>query len=106
MRPCLDCPTLTYGARCADHARECERERTRAKRARRPYLTQERARRAAAVAAWRTEYGDWCPGWRRPPHTAWDLTADHAHAVAAGGPELGPLSVLCRSCNGRKGDAV
>lgn len=79
---------------------------TRSKRGRRPYTAEERDRRAAAVAIHRAEYGDWCPGWGRPDHTAepWNpLTADHIDSVASGGAEDGPLQVLCRSCNSAKG---
>jgi 5-methylcytosine-specific restriction protein A len=68
--------------------------------------TAETQRRAETVAAWRAVHGDRCPGWRRPPHAASDLTADHVDAVGAGGREDGPLSVLCRSCNGRKADRL
>lgn len=64
----------------------------------------ERQRRAAVVEAWRQEYGDWCPGYRRPGHGATDLCADHLTPVGAGGAEDGPLSVLCRPCNSRKRD--
>ena len=32
-----------------------------------------------------------------------DLTADHVTAIANGGDPLGPLRVLCRSCNSRRG---
>lgn len=63
----------------------------------------ERQRRAEAVRAHREVYGDWCPGWMRPGHRADDLTADHVAPVAAGGPPTGPLRVLCRSCNSRRG---
>ncbi len=59
-------------------------------------------RRAQAVADWRAKFGDWCPGWGTEPHAATDLTADHIIPVAAGGPETGELSVLCRICNSRK----
>ncbi|GII88263.1 hypothetical protein Ssi03_62530 [Sphaerisporangium siamense] len=60
-------------------------------------------RRAATVRAWRARYGNWCPGYGVPAHPARDLTADHITAVAAGGREDGPLTVLCVSCNARKG---
>lgn len=103
-RPCLDCGRLSSGSRCPDHARVIARRTTRAKRQRRPYTAAERDRRAAAVAAHRATYGDWCPGWRRPAHYATDLTADHVVAVAAGGREDGALGVLCRPCNGAKRD--
>lgn len=103
LRPCLDCGTLTPAARCPACTRPRERARTQAKRQRRPYTSAERARRADAVAAWRTRHGDLCPGWQRPPHPAADLTADHIDPVGAGGPEHGALTVLCRSCNSRRG---
>lgn len=43
-----------------------------------------------------------CPGWKRAPHPATDLTADHLDPPGLGGPETGPLGVLCRSCNSAK----
>lgn len=72
------------------------------KRERRPRIASEDRRRADTVRAWRAEHGDWCPGWQRPPHPATDLTADHIVAFAVNGDEAGELTVLCRSCNGRK----
>lgn len=48
------------------------------------------------VAAHRAELGDWCPGYRRAPHVASDLTVDH-------GPDGLVAGVLCRSCNSSKG---
>ncbi|WP_285636856.1 HNH endonuclease [Actinoallomurus iriomotensis] len=45
------------------------------------------------------QYGWVCPGWRRDPHPATDLTADHVNPRAAGGRIDGQLRVLCRSCN-------
>lgn len=108
LRPCLglpdeQCGRFVEGTRCADHAAAVERGRTQAKRERRPYTNVERQRRAAAVSAHRAEFGDWCPGWGVPAHASIDLTADHVDPVAAGGDEDGPLAVLCRTCNGRKG---
>ena len=103
LRPCIDCGRPSPGSRCDDHARTVEYRRTRTKRVRRPYTWAEQRRRARVIAAWRTEHGDWCPGWRRPGHASVDLTADHDLPVAAGGAEDGPLVVLCRSCNSRKG---
>lgn len=103
LKPCLDCGTLSPGARCPAHARPVERQRTRAKRTRRPRASAaETKRRADVVAAWRATRGDWCPGYGRDPHASADLTADHVIAVGAGGSENGQLTVLCRSCNGRK----
>jgi len=74
-------------------------------RARRPtYTWAERQRRKATVEEWINTVGYWCPGWGVPAHQAVDLTADHAVAVARGGPENGPLQVLCNRCNSRKRD--
>lgn len=108
LRPCLGCGKLTHdGGRCGPcrTARAAPKAAayTRAKRARRPYTAAEQARRAEVVRAWRATHGDVCPGWRRPPHPAADLTADHPDPVGRGGSEAQPLGVLCRTCNGRKG---
>lgn len=98
---------ITEGRRCDQCSPAYEASRTRAKREIRPYTARERARRAGAVAIHRRRHGDWCPGWGRDAHdvSEWSgpLTAEHAHAVAAGGSEGQPLTVLCRSCNSRKG---
>jgi hypothetical protein len=104
LRLCLDCGVIAEGSRCPQHAAERERQRTSAKRQRRPAADQaERARRAAVVDEWVRTRGYVCPGWRREPHASVDLTADHVVAVAAGGREDGELGVLCRACNGSKG---
>lgn len=72
------------------------------------YSWAERQRRAQVVREWRSTQGDICPGYQRPPHAvdyySNPLTADHVAAVGAGGPEDGPLQVLCRSCNATKRD--
>jgi 5-methylcytosine-specific restriction protein A len=100
-RPCLDCGALSDQARCPTH----RRVPLQRKRQRRPRISQaEEARRAATVRTWRAQHGDVCPGWQRDSHPSSDLTADHTVAVGAGGAEDGPLSVLCRSCNGAKAD--
>lgn len=105
---CLDCGGLIDkpggsskgGARCQG----CLRLKQQAKRVKRPRASAaETRRRARTVAIHRAKYGNWCPGWRRPPHPATDLTADHIVPVAAGGAEHGDHAVLCRSCNGAKG---
>lgn len=104
LKPCLDCGKLSPSSRCPTHTRTAETLRTARKRIVRPYTWTEQRRRAEAVQAWTLVYGYWCPGWRREPHPSTDLTADHIHAVAAGGREDGPLAVLCRSCNSAKRD--
>jgi 5-methylcytosine-specific restriction protein A len=100
VRACLDCRNVVRGKpRCAD----CQRQRDRAKQARRPDLHNdhaERERRRRVVADHRAIVGDWCPGWeRRPAHPSADLTADHVKEVARGGKPDGWLVVRCRSCN-------
>ena len=73
--------------------------RARAKRAR--YDSPEwRKLRTATLAAWRSRYGNWCPGFGVDAHASADLTVDH---VDPGSLSAG-VGVLCRSCNARKGN--
>lgn len=96
MRVCAEpgCPALVTKGRCQQHRTYSPtyHERDWA----------EQQRRAATVAAWIAEHGHWCPGYGVPPHESHDLTAEHVTAVANGGGK-GPLAVLCRVCNSRKG---
>ncbi|MGV3114113.1 hypothetical protein ACEE18_05780 [Corynebacterium freneyi] len=68
----------------------------------------ERKRRRQTVDAWVRRRGWWCPGYGRPPHavTPGSLTAEHEHALGDGGALGQSLSVLCRSCNSRHGQAT
>lgn len=96
-RPCIEsgCPNTTTGARCPIH--EAEHQVTR--NASRPHLRGDWAKTSRRILAqWRDEHGDWCPGYQRSPHAVTDLTVDHVRARDA---EV--LTVLCRSCNSRKG---
>jgi 5-methylcytosine-specific restriction protein A len=102
LKPCLDCGKLSAGVRCPPCSSRRGAAQTRAKREVRPYTYAERERRAQVVRAWVQTHGYMCPGYQVPPHPSMDLTADHPHAVAAGGAEDQPLTVLCRSCNSRK----
>lgn len=63
---------------------------------------------ARLVRQWIGEHGPWCPGWHVPRHVSYDLTADHLVPVAEGGAPFDErnVSILCRSCNGRKGRAL
>lgn len=101
------CGRLTAKRRCDECGARYETIRTRRKRAQRPLTRAEIDRRAAVVAQWVAEHGQVCPGWRREPHgiAEWTgpLTAEHPDAVAAGGAEGQPLTVLCSLCNNRKG---
>ena len=105
LRPCAEpgCPLVQPEPRCPDHRREVERYRAATTPTKATRTAAERRRRAAAVAEHRARHGDWCPGWRRAPHEATDLTADHVQSIASGGRPDGPLSVLCRACNSAKG---
>lgn len=90
-RPCIvnGCPNLSSaGSRCRAHELPA-------------YPHAERQRMASAVLLHLERYGPWCPGYAVPPHQATDLTADHVTPRRNGGLG-GPLSVLCRACNGRK----
>jgi 5-methylcytosine-specific restriction enzyme A len=106
LRPCLDCGRSVRGKpRC----RDCQARLDRVKSARRPDMRThaETERRRRLVADHRARVGDWCPGLRdHPAHPSADLVADHVVEVAAGGPEAGPLRVLCREENGRRSARV
>jgi 5-methylcytosine-specific restriction enzyme A len=108
LTPCLDCDQLTTSRR--RRCPPCQAVLERRKRRRRPVSNAERDRRARTVANHVHLHGYVCPGcplsaWH--PHVAdpWDnpLTADHVVPVAAGGPEDGPLRVMCRRGNSSKG---
>jgi 5-methylcytosine-specific restriction enzyme A len=109
-RPCLGCGRLgRWRHRCP----RCQAQVDRRKAQARPDLHNDRAerrRRAAAVAAWRLRYGDWCPGYSerpgRPGHPSADLTADHEGMVALGYTPDGLLIVRCRSCNSARAAAI
>jgi 5-methylcytosine-specific restriction enzyme A len=66
------------------------------------YSYAEKQRRKAVVAAHVAKYGWVCPGYGRMLHPSRDLCADHL-IPRVGGGEYGPLGVLCRSCNARRG---
>lgn len=101
----VTCGQLVDQRRCENCERVVSRTTTRAKRTRRPYTKAEQQRRADTVRRWLAQHGAVCPGWQCPAHQVDPaaLTADHPHAVAAGGAEGQMLSVLCRGCNSRKG---
>ena len=97
---------MQAGPRCRKHqaARDRYQRRTVPTKI---HGDRDRKRRKAAVDAHRERFGNWCPGFGRPPHhAATDLTADHIHEMQDGGAPDGPLTVLCRSCNSRKAQAT
>jgi 5-methylcytosine-specific restriction protein A len=62
--------------------------------------------KALLVRTWIEQRGQWCPGYEIPGHYSEDLTADHTFPVGLGGDVLGPMTVLCRSCNSRRGNKL
>ena len=86
-RPCLACGQPTRnGSRCLTCGPRTTTERG--------YGADWQHIARAAIAA-----QPWCS---RCGATS-NLTADHVHPLVAGGSTHGPVDVLCRSCNGRKG---
>lgn len=68
-----------------------------------PHKVREQMR--ATVKQWKQQHGDYCPGYGMPPHRASDLTADHVIPWSLNPtPTNTKLTVLCRACNGRKGN--
>jgi 5-methylcytosine-specific restriction enzyme A len=109
-RACLGCGRL---GRWATRCPRCQAQLDKRKAQARPDLHNdwaERRRRAQAVAEWRLQHGDWCPGSHerpgRPAHPSADLTADHAAMVGHGYTPHGPLVVRCRSCNAARAAAI
>jgi len=97
MRLCTVCGVVTsrLGSRCTTHARQSNCNRHNAL-----YSTRAWQRFSARVLrAWRGQYGNWCPGFRRDAHPASDLTVDHMVPLAAGGSPLdltnGDHRLLC-----------
>jgi 5-methylcytosine-specific restriction protein A len=96
-RPCLNCGTLTSNrTRCAT----CESEHQSARNQRRVHYHGDWQRTSKqARDAWVNEHGWVCPGYGRQAHPATDLTVDHVTPR-----DDTTLTVLCRSCNSRKGN--
>lgn len=98
-----DCPdTVTRLNRCRRHASELDKHQRRTTPTK-IHEPRDRRRRATAVRKHRAQHGNWCPGYKREPHAATDLTAEHIDPVAEGGAWDGDLAVWCRSCNSRHG---
>lgn len=104
-RPCLDCgKAIAGGSRCARCQRVYIRD-VRGTPAQRGYDPAWRALSAQVLREWRARHGSWCPGWQCPPHQSDDLTCDHIVPLDAGGTNTRDnVSVLCRVCQGRKGN--
>ncbi|MDF3308727.1 hypothetical protein P3H15_27290 [Rhodococcus sp. T2V] len=96
------CPSIQTEPQCPTHRAERDRHQRRTTPTKVTRTYAEQKRRKAAVDTHRAKYGDWCPGYARPPHTATDLTADHIDEISLGGAPGGQLQVYCRSCNSSK----
>jgi 5-methylcytosine-specific restriction enzyme A len=94
--PKAACPVCRR-AGCTQHKPQRKRARSR------PETWAERKAKAHLVQEWIRDFGYVCPGYECPPHYSQDLTADHITPVALGGDVLGPMQVLCRQCNSRRG---
>ncbi|MEV6046048.1 HNH endonuclease [Streptomyces xanthochromogenes] len=104
QRPCLDCGRLTRNPSRCDACAAAFNQR-RGSATQRGYGSAWRTVRDTAVANHRAVYGDWCPGWNVPAHTADDLTGDHIKPKSRGGTNTPDnVAVLCRACNSRKRD--
>ena len=66
----------------------------------------QRKYRKEAVEAYKKIYGNVCSGYKRQPHYATDLTADHIIPTSKGGDEFGQLQIYCRSCNSSKNASI
>lgn len=103
------CPRIQPETRCAEHRRTEDQYRKATTPTKNTRTHSERMRRKHAVDTHRALHGEHCPGHGRPPHTLTPtdggLTADHITPASHGGAN-GPLQILCRSCNGRKGDRI
>lgn len=106
---CIDCGAITATSPCTacKRARGRRRERGRPSPTQRGYGAPWRRLRARVLDAWIRDNGEICPGFRCRPHPPWPgnpLTVDHIVAKIDGGTDdLDNLAVLCKSCQGRKG---
>jgi 5-methylcytosine-specific restriction enzyme A len=101
-KPKLACPVCRRAA-CSNSE---HREAWRRQRQARPYNHEERLLKEQVVKEWVEAKGYWCPGYGRDGHYSEDLTADHIVPVGNGGDPLGPMTVLCRGCNARRGNEL
>jgi 5-methylcytosine-specific restriction endonuclease McrA len=82
----------------------CRKTKEREKSRHRRRTVAERKRRQELVAEHVRLNGWVCPGWNRSPHPSTDLTADHIVPQAKGAAPESAIRVLCRRCNGSRGD--
>lgn len=100
-KPCIVCGYPSDQARCEAH-----RKSNRSLLA--PLDSRHTKLKKATVAAWVRINGWVCPGFRRPAHRVGEGGLEGEHIVPRSlRPDLAyepsNMSVLCRSCNARKG---
>lgn len=102
-RPCLQCGEPSAATRCPDcaTAEDVRTDNRRGTPTARGYDS-----RWARLSARARRLQPWCS----TCGSGEDLTADHLHALAAGGRRRGltlaDVQVLCRGCNARRGAAL
>ena len=109
LKICLEpgCFGLSEQSRCPEHRRA--RERYRGSAAARGYDARYRRLRKQAIDAHIARYGQVCPGYGVPPHTATraELSVDHIVPLVDGGRnDPSNFQVICLTCNKRKGRAT
>lgn len=116
---CSECPQLAQpgSRRCERHYKpprkpwnnnqyRANRRKTSGSKYQQSQSWRERQYKRVTVENYIKQYGYLCPGYEVPPHIVGKdnpLTADHIVPKHAGGDPFGPLRVLCRKCNSRRG---
>jgi 5-methylcytosine-specific restriction endonuclease McrA len=93
---CFDCGKVSDQRKCEIHRNIIK------KRTSRSISYRQRKYRKDAVNRHIAMNGYICFGYKRRPHFATDLTADHPIPTSKGGNEYQQLEVFCRSCNSSK----
>ena len=93
---CLDCGKVSQQRRCEIHRNIIKKRKPRS------ITYRQRKYRKDAVNRHIALNGYICSGYRRRPHFATDLTADHPMPTSKGGDQYQDLVVYCRSCNSSK----
>jgi len=93
---CWDCGKVSDQRKCEIHRNIIK------KRTSRSITYRQRKYRKDAVNRHIAMNGYICFGYKRRPHFATDLTADHPIPTSKGGNEYQQLEVFCRSCNSSK----
>ena len=117
---CSECPQVAEpnSRRCSKHykpprkppwnnnAYRSNRRKTSGSKYQQSTSWKERQYKRVTVENYIKQFGMVCPGYKVIPHSANEknpLTADHITPKHAGGDPFGPLRVLCRKCNSRRG---